>query len=130
MELESKLAGLDPSTVDGDQRPGKLSGFICPECSGPLYEIQDGHLIRYRCRVGHAHTSASVLASKSEALEDALYVALNVLEESAAMAERLATRSREHEHAAARFDERAREARGRAKTIRRVLTEGAQADAS
>lgn len=120
MELESKLAGLDPSTVDGDQRPGKLSGFTCPECSGPLYEIQDGHLIRYRCRVGHAHTTDSMLASKSEALENALYVARNALEESAVMAERLATRSREHEYAAARFEERAREARGWAATIRRV----------
>ena len=43
------------------------------------------------------------------------------------MAERLAARSRGHEHlhAAARFEERAREAREQAAVIRRVLAEGA-----
>jgi two-component system, chemotaxis family, protein-glutamate methylesterase/glutaminase len=94
MELESKLTGLDPSTVDGDQRPRKLCGFACPDCSGPLYEIQDGQLIRYRCRMGHVRTADSMLVSKSEALENALYVALNALEESAAMTEKMAARAR------------------------------------
>jgi two-component system chemotaxis response regulator CheB len=67
-----------------------------------------------------------MLDEKTEALENALYVALNTLEESAAMAERLAARSREqrHEYAARRFEERVREARRQAAVIRRVLTEG------
>lgn len=126
MEIESKVAGLDPSVIASDKRPGELSAFTCPECSGPLYEIQDGQLVRFRCRVGHAYTADSMLEEKTEALENALYVALNTLEESAAMAERLAVRSREqrHEYAARRFEERVREARRQAAVIRRVLTEG------
>lgn len=124
MELESKIAGLDPTAIDSGERPGEISGYACPDCSGPLYEIQDGKLIRFRCRVGHAHTAESMLAEKTEALENALYVALNILEENADMGDRLATRSREHEHehAAKRFEERAREARRQAAVIRRVLT--------
>ena len=45
------------------------------------------------------------------------------------MADRLASRSRElrHEHAAARFEERAREARKQGEIIRRVLMEGSDA---
>ena len=127
MELESKIVGLDPTVIDGDQRPGELSGFTCPECTGPLYEIHDGALVRYRCRVGHAYTSDSVLAEKSEALENALYVALNTLEESASMAEGLAARSREtgHEYVARRFEEQAQSKRQQAVVIRQVLTEGA-----
>ena len=127
MELESKMVGLDPSVIDGDERPGVLSGFTCPECAGPLYEIRDGKLVRYRCRVGHAYTPDSVLAEKSEVLENALYTALNTLEESAAMAERLAARSREneHEHAARRFEEQARSKRQQAVVIRQVLIAGA-----
>jgi two-component system, chemotaxis family, protein-glutamate methylesterase/glutaminase len=131
MELESKLAGLDPTTIDSDERPGEISGFTCPECSGPLYEIQEGQLVRFRCRVGHAHTADSMLDEKAETLENALYVALNTLEESAVMAERLAGRSRglEQGHAAGRFEERARNVREQAAVIRRVLIEGGAADA-
>ena len=80
-------------------------------------------MIRFRCRVGHAYTAESMLDEKSEALENTLYAAMNTLEESALMADRLAARSREqqHEHAAVRFEKRAREARQQAETIRRVL---------
>ncbi len=131
VEIESKIAGLDPDLIASDERPGELSGYTCPECSGPLYEIEDGHLVRFRCRVGHAHTADSMLDEKSETLENALYVALNTLEESVAMAERLADRSRsqEHEHAARRFEERAQDARQQATVIRQVLMEGAAAAA-
>jgi two-component system chemotaxis response regulator CheB len=131
MEIESRVAGLDPSAINSDERPGELSRFTCPDCTGPLYEIQDGELIRFRCRVGHAYTAESMLDEKSEALENALYAAMNTLEESALMADRLAARSREqqHEHAAVRFEKRAREARQQAETIRRVLV-GAEETAS
>ena len=117
------MAGLGPSAIDGDERPGELSHFTCPECTGPLYEIQVGRLVRFRCRVGHAYTAESMLDEKSAALEGALYVALNTLEENALMADKLASRSRElrQEHATARFEERARETRRQAEVIRRVL---------
>ena len=124
MEFESKIAGLDPTVIDSNEHPGELSAFSCPECAGPLYEISDGELIRFRCRVGHAYTAESVLEEKSEVLENALYLALNTLQESATMSEKLADRSRGKSHnVAAHFEERAREARRSAEVIRRVLTE-------
>ena len=75
--------------------------------------------------MGHAYTTESVLEEKSEVLENALYLALNTLEESATMAEGMAARFHAggNNHAVARFEERAREARRRAAVIRRVLTE-------
>ena len=122
MEYESKMARLDPLVVD-QQPPGELSAFTCPECTGPLYELRDGEFVRFRCRVGHAYTAESMLDGKMGALEEALYIALNTLEESAIMSERLAARSREyqHDHAVKRFEERANDARERAEKIRRVL---------
>ena len=112
--------------VERETSPCKLSAFSCPECRGPLYEIEDGGLLRFRCRMGHACTADGVLDENTEALEGALYMALNTLEESATMADRLAARSRGHDHpyAAARFEERAKDARQRAAMIHRVLTEG------
>ncbi len=131
MEFEAKIAGLDPSTIDSGEHPGEVSGFTCPECTGPLFEIREGRLVRYRCRVGHAYTADGVLEGKDGALEDALYAALNTLEESADLAERLVERSRQNaqRHAEARFEGRARDARRRAETIRRVLTEEATPEA-
>lgn len=128
MEFEARIAGLDPSTVNSLEHPGDPSGFTCPECSGPLFEIREEPLVRYRCRVGHAYTADGVLEGKDGMLEDALNTALNTLEESAAVAERLAARSHDHPHAAARFEERVREARRRAETIRRILTERPRAE--
>jgi two-component system, chemotaxis family, protein-glutamate methylesterase/glutaminase len=76
--------------------------------------------------VGQAFTGESMFYEKFEELEKALYAALNTLEESALMADRLAARSHEHQHghASARFERRAEEARQQAKVIRQVLTEG------
>ncbi len=81
--------------------------------------------MRFRCRVGHAYNADDLLDEKSQALENALYVALNTLEESAIMADRMALRARGRGqvHAAARFEGRAKEARQKAVVIRRILTE-------
>ena len=123
MKFESKIAGLDPKTIDSEEHPGVPVGFTCPDCAGPLYEISDGNLVRFRCRVGHAYTAEDALNGKLEALESALYAALNTLVESAEMADRLAARSRQqgHGHATSRFESRAKNAREQAATIRAVL---------
>jgi two-component system chemotaxis response regulator CheB len=64
-----------------------------------LWEIQDEEVLRFRCRVGHAYTAESMLAGKSEALEGAMWTALNTLEEGAQMSHRLAAESRTRWHA-------------------------------
>ena len=64
-----------------------------------------------------------VLERNKDKLEDTLYFALNKLRENAAMVRRLAARAHEggRERAAARFEERERESRQHAETLRRVL---------
>ena len=126
MEAEARVARGEPNPPEDIEKFGTPSAFSCPECHGPLWEIQDGNLSRFRCRVGHAFTAESVLAEQSETIEDALYVALNVLQENAGMSERLAGNARDRglKGAAARFDERARNAREKAAVIRRTLSQG------
>ena len=103
--------------------PGRPSGFSCPDCNGVLWEIQDGGLVRFRCRVGHAWSPESLLTQQSEALEAALWVALRTLEERAALASRLAqpARRRGHRITATRFEEQAEEAQQAARLVRRLL---------
>ena len=117
---ESELSRLQ------DRAEGKPSGFSCPDCHGVLWEIDEGELTRFRCRVGHAYSPHSLLASQSENLEEALWTALRALEESAAMAERLQSRSAERGHSlsAQQFGSQAQDARRRARVIHDVLQGG------
>lgn len=123
LELEARMAKFAPDTAENVGRLGALSAFTCPECHGPLWEMKDGHPLRFRCRVGHAYGADEVLQEKAEALEAALWAALNTLKESAEVARRLAgdARQRGHEKAAARFEERARNAEEQTAPIREVL---------
>jgi two-component system chemotaxis response regulator CheB len=126
MELETRVAMLNNPSHAGDEPIGTSSGLSCPECNGVLFEIPDGELMRFRCRVGHAFSPQSVLAEQSEALETALWVALKTLEESASLSRRLAAqaRGRNHSTIAARFEERIAESEQRAGIIRNVLQQG------
>jgi two-component system, chemotaxis family, protein-glutamate methylesterase/glutaminase len=75
MTAEVELEGFSMEAIGGGH-PGRPSGFSCPDCNGVLWEIQDGGLVRFRCRVGHAWSPESLLTQQSEALEGALWVAL------------------------------------------------------
>ena len=111
--------------AEGNPLPplGSPSGFACPECGGALWEIHDHELVRFRCRVGHAFSAQTLLAQQSDALEDAFWVALRALEESAALARRMAERARHSDRQlmAQRYDEQARDADQRAEIVRSVL---------
>ncbi|RYZ67925.1 MAG: chemotaxis protein CheB, partial [Proteobacteria bacterium] len=99
------------------------AGFACPSCGGTLWELHDGPLVRYRCRVGHAYNGNSLMAEQNERLEEALWSACRALEENAALAGRLARRAAASRHTIAqgRFEARARSATERAALLRQLL---------
>ena len=69
---------------------GTPSVFACPECSGVLWEIKEGGSVRYRCRVGHAYSEATLSDELSRNAETALWAAMRALDEKAAMSRRMA----------------------------------------
>lgn len=123
MESETDMAELDLAALQRHERPGTPSGFGCPECGGALWELREGDLIRFRCRIGHALSAESLLAEQSDGMESALWSALRALEESAALADRLADRAykRNHPLTAERFAARAQDAAESAALIRQAL---------
>jgi two-component system chemotaxis response regulator CheB len=108
--------------VDG-HHPGAPSTFSCPDCGGVLWEIHDGDIIRFRCRTGHAYSADSLLSHQTDAMDEALWVALRALEESAQLARRLEARARRRgqRRAMLRFDEQASDAEARVTAIRVAL---------
>ena len=72
MEFETGIAKMDDDAINNPERPGVPSGFSCPDCNGSLWEIREGDLVRYRCRVGHAWSSESLYGEQSERLDGAL----------------------------------------------------------
>jgi two-component system chemotaxis response regulator CheB len=115
-------AGRDP-TLDSGFESTFPSAFVCPECGGTLWEMREGDLVRYRCRVGHAYSEESLWADHTDGLEAALWAALRLLEENSDLARRLAERSREigSVAAAARFEERAADAGEQAMLIQEAI---------
>lgn len=123
MRAEVRITEMDTNQQFASDHPGNPSPFSCPECGGVLWELRDGELLRFRCRVGHAFSMESVQEGQAEAVENALWVALKTLEENLALSQRLAEQagSQNKPWLAARFNERAHEAEMRADVIRKVL---------
>lgn len=102
---------------------GKPSTFTCPDCSGPLWELEEADALTFRCLVGHAYSADSMFSSQADALERALWAATRSLEESAALGRKLAKRARDREHSAAAriFEERAETKQQHASVLRDLL---------
>jgi two-component system, chemotaxis family, protein-glutamate methylesterase/glutaminase len=57
-----------------------------------LWEVDD-EVLRFRCRVGHAWSAASLLHAQSDEIETALWMALRSLEDMAALSRTMADRA-------------------------------------
>jgi two-component system chemotaxis response regulator CheB len=126
LAMEAELAMMDDEVMNGADRPGTPSGYSCPDCAGTLFEIRDGEILRYRCRVGHAWSAEGLLNEQAMQLEAALWMALRSLEEKAALSRQLGTRAadRGHRLTARRFAEQASEATHAASLMRSMLQTG------
>lgn len=122
-DFEAAIAGMREAAIFPPEPPGEPAGLTCPECYGSLYEIRDGEVVRYRCRVGHAFGNDTLLAEQGKKVERALWTALQVLNERAALSRRTAERmqGRGSTHVAARFRALAEDADAQATVLGDVL---------
>jgi two-component system chemotaxis response regulator CheB len=93
----------------------------CPSCGGVLSQVRTPPL-RFRCQVGHAFT-ADVLAREQESsLDEAIRVALRIVEERAQLVDRLARDSDAagRTHSSRDFNRKAQELRQHAEVLRRA----------
>jgi two-component system chemotaxis response regulator CheB len=99
---------------------GDASGLSCPECGGSLWYVVEGGTPRFRCRIGHAYSEASLLDEHGRSLEVALWTALRALEERAGLLRRMARRAETggHTHSARGFGQQADELEQHASILR------------
>lgn len=125
-EDEAMAQATNPVVGPTDRPGGPPSPFTCPECSGPLWEIKEGEVLRYRCRVGHSYSEDAMVIEQGSSVEAALWSALEGLEERAEFLRRVAARHGDlRPRLCARFSGAAEDALERAELIRRALGTGA-----
>jgi len=107
------------------------SALTCPDCHGVLSEVEGSRPLRFRCQIGHAYT-AEVYASRTQEVDEAVRVALRVMEERVTLVQRMAVDARQTGRTAVAelYEERAEEYGRYATTLREAaLTSLRQASA-
>jgi two-component system chemotaxis response regulator CheB len=82
----------------GSAKLGQLaepSALSCPHCQGVLSEMRTPGPLRYRCQTGHAFTAETALAAQQNDIDEALMVALRVMEERVTLTQRMCREARD-----------------------------------
>ncbi len=123
LRLEVDIAA--GARIDGDvlrciADPAALS---CPHCAGVLSQVRDAKPLRFRCQVGHAFSAEAVAEEQETAVDEAMRVALRIIEERAELVRRMAREGLDagRTAVAAMYEERAAEYRRYAETIRKAV---------
>lgn len=123
IRLEVEIAAGDRIGSDNLLHLADPVALTCPACGGVLSEVKESRPMRFRCQVGHGFT-ADVLAKEQEGrVDEALRVALRIIEERAELVHRMAADGRRSGRPAVAqmYEARAVEYREYADMIRRVV---------
>jgi two-component system chemotaxis response regulator CheB len=125
LHIEVSIAENPTANSDRIEALGEPVSMICPDCGGPLRELRDEKLRRYRCRLGHAFTAESLLEGQSEAIEYALWAAVRTMEDRVRILTSLANGRRDQNHSkiAATYETQAKELQRHAQQLRKMLLE-------
>jgi two-component system chemotaxis response regulator CheB len=81
VQLEAEITERMVSDITELQKLGTHSNYVCPDCGGGLWEVEDGKHKRYRCHTGHVYTSLHLLQRQGEEMEESVWVSIRMLEE-------------------------------------------------
>jgi two-component system chemotaxis response regulator CheB len=123
IRLEVEIAAgerIGSATLANIADPAALT---CPGCGGVLSEVKEARPMRFRCQVGHAYTADALAKEQEGQVDEALRVALRIIEERAELVRRMAADGRRSGRLAVAemYELRAAEYREYADMIRRVV---------
>ena len=120
-EVEIALGGApDVRAVAAIADPVALT---CPSCGGVLSQVRHGPPLRFRCQVGHAYTAETLAAEKEGGVDEAIRVALRIVEERALLTQKMAGDARRsgRSTAASIYEQRSRESRAYADVLQQAI---------
>jgi two-component system chemotaxis response regulator CheB len=125
-EASSNVVKKDVQAFQHGDESTPRTILSCPDCGGVLWEVHNGKLVRYECQIGHVYNEESLLTEQTHSLEGALWSAVRVLEQHAALTARLAMRAEEQGfvNSAGRFRQNSQESERNADLIRQIILEG------
>jgi two-component system, chemotaxis family, protein-glutamate methylesterase/glutaminase len=123
LQIEVDIAAgerIDSEVLTGIADPVALT---CPQCGGVMSEVRGSKPLRFRCQVGHALTAASLAKQQESTIDEALRVALRIIEERAELVRRMAEDGRKtgRRAVAEMYEERSTEYRHYADVIREAV---------
>jgi two-component system, chemotaxis family, protein-glutamate methylesterase/glutaminase len=123
IRLEVEIASGEPIGSNSLIEIANPAALTCPACGGVLSKLKTGNLLRFRCQVGHAYTADALARHQEGRVDEALRVALRIIEERADLVHRMAEDARHSgRRAIARmYQAKAAEYREYADTIRQVM---------
>lgn len=126
LHLEVAIANGGPTNSPDIAKIAGPSTFTCPDCGGVISEVNGSIPLRFRCQVGHAFTAKALLTQKEESVDEAVRVALRIIEERAGLVSRMSNDAKRAKRMgmAEMYQKRAAEYRGYAETLRRVVVRG------
>ncbi|WP_424629621.1 chemotaxis protein CheB [Bradyrhizobium sp. SYSU BS000235] len=63
--------------------------LTCPSCGGVLSQVKFGGPLRFRCQVGHGYTADALAGEQEGRVDEALRIALRIIEERAELVSRM-----------------------------------------
>lgn len=122
IQLEIEIAAGRRTGAGEIGQIAKPVGLTCPDCGGVLSEV-NGTPLRYRCQVGHAHTSKTLLREQEGQVDEAMRIALRIIEERAELVARMGRDATQlgRTSTADMYQRRAVEYRAYADTIRQAV---------
>lgn len=123
LTLEARIDRDDPVSPELMAELGPQTALACPECHGPMWQIGNEAVRRFRCYLGHAMTARELLHSSTAEVESALWSAVRALNDRAITLETLATDAERlgNPQSAGSYARRARETREQAELARRFM---------
>jgi two-component system chemotaxis response regulator CheB len=121
-------ADLDREGTSSPERLGTLGSqttVACPECRGPLWQVGDSVLRRYRCYLGHVTTASELLGASALEVESALWSAVRALNDRATTLQTLAEDAKRigNGQSSETYASRANEAHQQADVVRKFMAD-------
>jgi len=125
IRLEVDIALGRPADAATTMKFADPVAMSCPDCGGVLSQVRRWPPLRFRCQIGHAYTAETLAEHAESSVDEALRVALRIIEERVVLIGKMTEDARRSGlHAAARsYEDRARECRAQAEVLRKAISE-------